>query len=355
MKGRIILILLVIVAIAAGSVSVTSGYFSDREIASNNPVRVITDWYDLGWHWRTPLIISNSGISLTNYQLKMTLNTLSLVAAGKMQITGSDIRFTTSNGVTGINYWIDSGINTASTVLWVKVPSIPTGISTIYLYYGNPVANEVSSGDGTFIFFDDFENGFTPGLKWTVLNPNSGTVSLSTNAFRATRSLLVSDPPNGSNIGVTTSFPPQTQCVVDYAIFFQLQGTKEIQVQDIAGNIGPRGGFAKSKAGTDILEYYTDDWTTIGNFPAGVWYQGSLKMKDASTPLDTYDLYFYNNAGALIAQATDLRYYNNADLSVLGRFAYLGTSNFKTDTYLDLIKVRSYTNLEPSYSLGVEE
>ena len=46
-----------------------------------------------------------------------------------------------------------------SAQIWVKVPSIPaSGVKTIYLYYGNPVAPSTSDGDNTFIFFDSFEN-----------------------------------------------------------------------------------------------------------------------------------------------------------------------------------------------------
>gem|GEM_PF-7028027 len=34
--------------------------------------------------------------------------------------------------------------------IWVKVPSIPTGTSKIYVYYGNPAAQDVESYDNTF-------------------------------------------------------------------------------------------------------------------------------------------------------------------------------------------------------------
>ena len=67
-----------------------------------------------------------------------------------MQPDGDDIRFTTGDKVTEIPYWIESGINTTSTIIWVKVPSIPTGDSTIYLYYSNPGASTASSAPNTF-------------------------------------------------------------------------------------------------------------------------------------------------------------------------------------------------------------
>jgi hypothetical protein len=51
-----------------------------------------------------------------------------------------------------LNYWIESGINTTTTKIWVKVPSIPASSSkTIYVYYGNPSATSLSSVANTFI------------------------------------------------------------------------------------------------------------------------------------------------------------------------------------------------------------
>ncbi|MDY6834349.1 MAG: DUF2341 domain-containing protein, partial [Chloroflexota bacterium] len=82
-----------------------------------------------------------------------------LISAGKMQSDGDDIRFTQSNGTTEIYYWIESGINTTSTSIWTKAPSIPTGDSTIYIYYGYTDATSASSLSNTFTsgsFTDSF-------------------------------------------------------------------------------------------------------------------------------------------------------------------------------------------------------
>jgi hypothetical protein len=80
------------------------------------------------------------------------LDTQSLISAGKMRSDGGDIRFTDSDETTLLNYWVESGINTSSTKIWVKVPSIPASSSkTIYVYYGNPSATSLSSATNTFI------------------------------------------------------------------------------------------------------------------------------------------------------------------------------------------------------------
>ena len=71
---------------------------------------------------------------------------------------GSDIRIKAADGVTDIPYWIEQWNSTKQVgSIWVNVPSIPSGTSTIYLVYGNSSASTTSSGAGTFLFFDDFE------------------------------------------------------------------------------------------------------------------------------------------------------------------------------------------------------
>ena len=89
-----------------------------------------------------------------------------------MLASGADIRVADSNKCAPIYFWIETGtMNTASTKIWVKVPSIPAASSIIiYLYYGNPAAAAAANADSTFLFFDDFSGGTS---KWTWSPPNS--------------------------------------------------------------------------------------------------------------------------------------------------------------------------------------
>ena len=71
-----------------------------------------------------------------------------------------DIRFVDNNDSTPLNYWIESGQNSSSTKIWVKIPSIASGTNTIYFYYNSPTATYDNSigGNNTFILFSDFSN-----------------------------------------------------------------------------------------------------------------------------------------------------------------------------------------------------
>jgi hypothetical protein len=83
-----------------------------------------------------------------------------------MQSNGNDIRFT-DGSCNVLNHWIESGINTPSTLIWVKVPSLPAGISTIYMYYGNASAPNIENPSAVFDFWEDFNGNTLPAI-WTA-------------------------------------------------------------------------------------------------------------------------------------------------------------------------------------------
>lgn len=85
-----------------------------------------------GTLYKRAITITNNSVStLTDYQISLTLDTASLLTAGKMHTNCPDIRFTDSDDVTNIsNYWIEN-CNSASSIIWVKVPSSPG------IYYKN--------------------------------------------------------------------------------------------------------------------------------------------------------------------------------------------------------------------------
>lgn len=113
--------------------------------------------------YRQEIVLDNTGCSQTHtdFQVPLTIDTLSLVNDGKMNADGSDIRFLDEDGVTTIPYWIQSGINTPNTLIWVKAPLIPAnGTRTISLYYGNPALGPASS---MILTMENSETGVAAG------------------------------------------------------------------------------------------------------------------------------------------------------------------------------------------------
>lgn len=138
------------------------------------------------WEYRKEITINNTGSNLTNYQMMFTVNRSSgtdsgstVYLNGKCQEDYDDIRFTTSDGNTLCDYWIESSSSTVAQI-WVEIPSIVNstayGSTKVYLYYRNAGASAVSNGYNTFIFFDDFTGSSLDGAKWTQ---SGGTLTVS--------------------------------------------------------------------------------------------------------------------------------------------------------------------------------
>ncbi|HID08700.1 TPA: DUF2341 domain-containing protein, partial [Candidatus Micrarchaeota archaeon] len=89
--------------------------------------------------YSVPVTVTNpNSQDLTDFQVKITLDTAGLISQGKLRDNCADIRVADSSG-DFLPYWLDADTcNTPSTEIWVKVPYIPAnGSVTLYIYYGN--------------------------------------------------------------------------------------------------------------------------------------------------------------------------------------------------------------------------
>jgi hypothetical protein len=114
-------------------------------------------WYDTNWEHRKPITVSNdTGSTLSNEDVLVTVDTESLINNGKLQNDCDDLRFVDSDDSTPIDYWIEGGCNTSTTEVWVQIPSLPSGGKTIYMYYANDSATSGElSWSGNFIIMTD--------------------------------------------------------------------------------------------------------------------------------------------------------------------------------------------------------
>ena len=93
-----------------------------------------------GWRQRAPVTFDNEGTAQGEHLALVTVNTAELIAAGKLQPSGGDLRFA-DEACNVLDAWVDSGLGTTTTKVWVKIPAgVPAGSSTIFFYYGNPAA-----------------------------------------------------------------------------------------------------------------------------------------------------------------------------------------------------------------------
>ena len=125
----------------------------------------------------------------SNYQVRLTLNYGSgsdsagtVYLGGNVQNDFDDIRFTASDGVTVLPYWIESKTDGNNAVVWVKIGSdLSSSAQNIFVYYDNAEASTGASGENTFEFFDDFSGDLS---KWSIDSANTDAVSISSGALR---------------------------------------------------------------------------------------------------------------------------------------------------------------------------
>ena len=148
---------------------------------NQKPSSVSATWWNNSWNYRQAISISNpSGSDLTDFQVSVNIGTSALIASSKMQPDCDDIRITDINSNV-LPHWIEEnnpGCNQlTNTKIWLKASSLPTSGTTIYIYYGNQIANNSENGNDVFLEFDDFNNSSTIS-NWTPESNPSTTYSI---------------------------------------------------------------------------------------------------------------------------------------------------------------------------------
>lgn len=122
-----------------------------------SPLRVVAPvsgsaggWLD-GWGWRAAVTIANGGASLSDFQVLVVMDTAARISAGQMRADAADLRFTNPSGAQ-LPFWIEGGVNTTVTRIWVRVPALAGGgVTSILAWFGNPGAAPASSLATTFL------------------------------------------------------------------------------------------------------------------------------------------------------------------------------------------------------------
>lgn len=309
-------------------------YIDDLELVT------VSGWYNSSWGCRAPITINNAGSSLTSYQVKVDVT-----YDADMQPGFDDIRFTDYDGSTELPHWRESYITSTSATFWVKVPSIPTGAKTIYMYYGNAGASSASDGDATFEFFDDFEDGdisdwFQYGsgrvqiandggnfvLLKTAYNDTSGGYSLFNNGALSNFEVVFRTKRINENGGAQNRYGIENGSFNGYgprmADFNSLPAAFAIERR--------AGGSGSNLVSKNTSAYQWDTWMTV-------------KFRRYGSTLE-FEL--YNSSGSLVESiSTSNSLYNSFD-----RFVVHGGYDFYTDD----IRVRQYVSTEPTTSIGSE-
>jgi Domain of unknown function (DUF2341) len=311
-----------------------------------------SEWYDVSWTKRKKIAITNNtATAYTNIPVKIVVN-----YDADMQSDFDDLRFTTSSGTTSTNYWVENIVASASTTVWVKVPSLPaSGSATIYMYYGNGSAASASDGTNTFTFFDDFEDD-----NITEYSGETGKFDTHT-TFNYTGSygLEAFDPADQTNGGIRrtgsltsqgstirffqyidASAPPTGGADDEPCTLFGVQGSGQNYAVCLDGYPNDQISIAENVTRNDASG--TIHASTSVSYSTG-WYEVEADWLTGGT----INVTVYDSTGAVFATstATDTSYSSGG----MG-FAYWGMHGG-----WDFYSVRPYTAIDPTYVFGTEQ
>jgi len=272
------------------------------------------------------VLTENSGSTLSNYQVNFVVSYVS----SKMKSDFSDLRFTDSDQVTPIPYWIESYTASVSASVWVKVPSIPaSSTKSIYMYYGNSGATSASNGIATFEFFDDFNDGVKDTNKWVT----SGTVT-ETGGY-----LQVGSGADSIARQNSTGYPLLSgSYVLRHRGLVSVTGSQYAYI-GLANSVLTRFALAPHT----VNSYYTYNGAT----------EQYTRNSAGQTSYATYDI---------VWTASSVRYYQNGVLMAthtnpptVSMGAYLRAYTSSVYARCDWLLIHKYVSAEPSSVFGPEE
>ena len=148
-----------------------------------------------GFKYRKSFKLSGSSVAnLFNYQARIILGESGAAKGADVSCDGhiladfNDVRFVLTDGETPLPFTLEkiSGAKpNRAAEFFVKVPQIPASGLLLYVYYGNPVAANLSDPDKTFDFYEDFTTG-ADALdkdKWVTHISPGGSSALSKNGL----------------------------------------------------------------------------------------------------------------------------------------------------------------------------
>lgn len=131
-------------------------------------------------YYKVITITGQSGAG-TDYQIKLEVGESAGSAGADFHLAnrtsdfptakddGGDLSFTDSTGATPLDFWVEAvagaGPNRTATI-WVEVAADLGTNKDIRCYFNDSGASNLSDGDSTFPFFDDFTEGSLNGTKW---------------------------------------------------------------------------------------------------------------------------------------------------------------------------------------------
>ena len=230
------------------------------------------EWFNSAWSYRKSIRFGNTGSAVTDQKVLIAFDTATPIAAGKMQSSCQDVRFTDAGGKL-LQYYINVsggagvGCNDASSDFYVLMPSVVAGNNLIYIYYGQPsaLAGTASANFGNTTFsptsgptLDAEEQSPGPVAVWKMDEGQGSTASDASG--------------HGNTLALTsTAWATSSATLSNRSQYLQFNGATSVasRANDTEFDFGT-GSFSISAwirhssniTGTDVLitKYNTQGW-----------------------------------------------------------------------------------------------
>jgi hypothetical protein len=151
-------------------------------------INVSSNWYSVSWLHRKPITINHDEVSpvasttLTNFPVLINIASDTELSSFATS-SGNDILFTAEDGITLLNYEIESySSSTGALIAWVNIPSLSAASDTqIYMYFGNAGAtsslqNASGTWDSNYVGVYHLPDGTTLSSNDSTENENNGII-----------------------------------------------------------------------------------------------------------------------------------------------------------------------------------
>lgn len=173
-------------------------------------------WFNDNWLYRQEVpVTANTGVD-TNTFISFSLNTATLLSADRIQSACQDIRVTDAGGnLLPYHVGRTNACNNAATTIDALVPTLATGASSFYVYYGNP---SVASADAGAFSQSEAAN-YTIG---SLGSQTKGPSPVAYWKFDAGQGTSAQDSTTNNNTGTISGAAWQTpdQCISNMCLWF---------------------------------------------------------------------------------------------------------------------------------------
>jgi len=222
--------------------------------------------------------------------------------------------------------------------IWIKVPSIPgSATKTIYLKINTTRTEDLSNGEDTFVFFDDFANL----NKWSILSGNwtLQTVDGKTAVF--------CDNDAGDHVAMKADFSQMENQIIEVEVKASQFGEyREIHLYPSISDMDNRW--------LERTIWRTNHWE-------GEWYkkiggsesEGDINTNWSGMSLDvwyTYKLVQHGDTATLYVDDEEVGSVTEGDVYGTISNAKVGIGTAAIDAYFTNFRVRKYASPEPSVS-----